>query len=138
MNLSSLKMFQVLKEKMDWHGQNQRVSATNVANADTPDFKAQGLAPINFRKALERSGDRFAMAMERSNGLHVEGSTPPLSFKEADSQSIYDISPTGNAVTLEDEMLKMSNNAEDYRLTSQLYKKYANLFRIAIRGSGQG
>jgi flagellar basal-body rod protein FlgB len=137
MDLGNLRLFHLMKERMDWQGQKQKVTAQNVANADTPDYFAHDLAAFNAQKAITRANNP-SMGMHSTRANHLEGTISGAAMKEREAKSVYDISPTKNAVTLEEEMLKMSDNAEQYRLTSQVYKKYSNLFKIAIRGSGGG
>jgi flagellar basal-body rod protein FlgB len=38
----------MLRTRMQWHQERQRVLAENVANAETPRYRARDLAPPNF------------------------------------------------------------------------------------------
>jgi len=40
--------------------------------------------------------------------------------------------PTGNAVVVEDQMLKMSQSSQDYTTITNLYKKNVSLLKLAI------
>ena len=44
----------------------------------------------------------------------------------------YETTPDGNAVILEEQMAKATETALDYQLTSNLYRKYLGMIRIAL------
>jgi flagellar basal body rod protein FlgB len=45
MPVSQIPMFSILRTKMQWHQERQRLLAENVSNVDTPNFKPRDLAP---------------------------------------------------------------------------------------------
>ena len=49
MELTSLPMFALIRQRMNWLNQRQEVIAQNVANANTPDYPSQDLKPAKFR-----------------------------------------------------------------------------------------
>ncbi|MBN9578243.1 MAG: hypothetical protein J0H26_07725, partial [Alphaproteobacteria bacterium] len=48
MQLSSIPLFDVLRERMAWLNTRQNVLSTNVANADTPGYGARDIKPMDF------------------------------------------------------------------------------------------
>jgi flagellar basal-body rod protein FlgB len=48
----------------------------------------------------------------------------------------FEVRPSGNAVNLEDEMLKVAQNQADYQMAASLYQKSMGMLRIAI-GKGR-
>src|SRR5215470_3806727 len=48
MPISDMPIFSMLRTKMQWHQERQRLLAENVANADTPKFTPRDLVPLNF------------------------------------------------------------------------------------------
>jgi flagellar basal-body rod protein FlgB len=138
MDLQGLKLFRALGENMQWLGQRQRVLSQNVANADTPDYVANDLKPIDFRHALRQSSSSAggAVPMARTEGTHLAGTKAGGQFRGGDDRTVYETTPTGNSVTLEEQMLKVSDTSEAYKLTTQIYKKYNSMLRLAVRGSG--
>jgi len=44
----------------------------------------------------------------------------------------FEIRPTGNAVNLEDEMMKVAANQMDYQAATALYTRSLNLIKIAL------
>jgi flagellar basal-body rod protein FlgB len=136
MDTGQLKLFHMMKERMDWLAQRQKVLAQNVANADTANYEAQDLAPQDFRKLLQKEHTATQLSLAATAPGHQRGSTAPNQFRLASRREGYEITATGNAVNVEDQMLKMSESREQYKLTSQLYKKYAGMFKLATKGPG--
>ena len=48
----------------------------------------------------------------------------------------FETRPSGNAVNLEDEMLKVASNQSDYQLASSLYQKSLSMLKTAVSGRG--
>jgi flagellar basal-body rod protein FlgB len=60
MAIPDLPILSMLRTRMQWHQQRQRVLAENVAHADTPRYKGRDLAPPNFTSALQRASINMA------------------------------------------------------------------------------
>lgn len=135
MDISKLRLFAAFKEKMDWLGQRQRVLSESVANANTPNYKPKDLKPLNFDAVL-RSAD---LAHDRkltttlTSQAHLTPSANAVEFKNSRKKDYREISLSGNAITLEDQMLKVSQTREDHVLTTQLYKKYTGFFKMVLK-----
>jgi len=50
----------------------------------------------------------------------------------ADSKNNYEVRPTGNAVSLEDEMMKVAANQMDYQAATALYTRSLALLKTAM------
>ena len=48
MAITDLPLFSMLRTRMHWHQERQRVLAENVSNANTPEFRPRDLAPPQF------------------------------------------------------------------------------------------
>ncbi|MEH0069574.1 flagellar basal body protein [Pannonibacter sp. Pt2-lr] len=53
MSLTDLPMFRAIKSKMQWHQARQGVLAENVANADTPGYRARELKAFKVDEDLK-------------------------------------------------------------------------------------
>ena len=111
---------------MQWHQERQRLLSENVANADTPHFQARDLTPVKFNSP---GVTNVALAQTASN--HIAGVTTAGQFT-TDRNGRYEIRPTGNAVNLEDEMLKVANNQMDYQAATALYGRSLGLIKTAL------
>jgi flagellar basal-body rod protein FlgB len=136
MTLSDMSYFQALNTRMSWLTQRQRLLAENVANANTPGFLAKDLAEPNFRDLLRKSAAPVAMA--RTAGKHVQGVQDAGATKFKVHESNAQADKSGNSVTLEAEMMKVSQSVADHELMSNLYKKGMDLMRIALSRPSRG
>jgi len=44
----------------------------------------------------------------------------------------YDVTPTGNAVVMEEQMVKSTETMTDYNLMTAIYQKNVNMMRTAL------
>lgn len=132
MAINDLPMLSALRTKMQWHQERQRVLAENISNSDTPNFKPRDLVEPKFdaRGASSASGTG-ALAMVRTSASHIQAAGASDSFK-SDNRGGYETRPAGNAVNLEDEMMKVSANQMDYAAVTSLYSRSLGLLKTAI------
>jgi flagellar basal-body rod protein FlgB len=106
--------------------QKQAVVATNMANADTPGYVAQDVAP--FEITGNRQGLAAAMRHTRSGHLLSGQSHQTIELRRDRLEN----SPNGNSVSLEEEMLKSvdAKRAHDRALT--LYKTSLSILRTTL------
>jgi flagellar basal-body rod protein FlgB len=129
MAISELPIFSMLRTKMQWHQERQRLLAENVSNADTPFFKPRDLKEPEFDKPAPTA---MAVGLARTDPGHIAGmGLSPPKFR-ADRPGGFETRPAGNAVALEDEMLKVAANQMDYQQASTLYAKSLGLLKTAI------
>ena len=130
MDLSKLPLFRMMSEKMKWLSSRQGVLSQNIANADTPKYRPQDLKPLDFSKPDENSP--FHVALERTNAAHLSGIGASQDFQSGKDKNPYETLPTGNAVVLEEQLMKVAQNQHDYELMTQLYHKQMQMFHIAL------
>ncbi|MDA0230016.1 MAG: flagellar basal body rod protein FlgB [Proteobacteria bacterium] len=132
MNLNDIPLFRMMGQRMEWLSQRQQLLAHNVANANTPGYKAQDLNPLTFETMVRAGAGRMAARATRSGHLSggTAGSTTKFKLKaETDSRQK---SMTGNDVVVEQEMMKVAQTSMDYQLTTNLYRKHLALIRAAL------
>jgi flagellar basal-body rod protein FlgB len=127
-------LFQLMSARMAWLGQRQVVLGQNLANADTPDYRPRDLSETGFASlASGIRGRPSRIPIATTDLLHVEGAPAvrlALDGRPVDSE--YETAPAGNGVILEEQMAKATQTALDYQLTSNLYRKYLGMVRIAL------
>ena len=130
MNLPDVPLFSMLRERMTWLNQRQGLLSQNVANADTPGYVAKDLKALDFDKALRQSGSESSMLT--TNTRHIALSTKgPGKFEEHDAPDQASL-PNGNAVSLEMEMIKVSDTQAQFQAAANLYAKAMTLMKTAI------
>jgi flagellar basal-body rod protein FlgB len=126
MPISQIPIFAMLRNKMQWHQARQRLLAENVANADTPKFKPRDLAPLQPDPTRPA-----ALAMAQTRPGHMSASGDGTQFP-LDRRGKFEVRPTGNAVSVEDEMLKVAANQMDYQAATALYARGLGLIKTAL------
>jgi flagellar basal-body rod protein FlgB len=127
---NDLSILSMLRARMQWHQERQRVLAENVSNADTPRFRPRDLAPLNLERP-ERGGVA-AVTVARTAATHVGGTLDGVGPSALDRRGTFEIRPTGNAVELEDEMLKVAANQMEFQAAATVYGKTLGLVRTAL------
>ena len=132
MSLNDLPILSALRTRMQWHQERQRVLAENVSNSDTPNFKPRDLVEPKFDNAgATAAGSTGALAMARTSQGHLSTSAAEPTFDQ-NRRAGFQTRPAGNAVNLEDEMLKVSANQMDYAAATSLYSKSLHLLKMAV------
>ena len=129
MAISDIPLFGMLRTKMMWHQQRQRLLAENVANADTPNFRPRDLVQPQFDG---RQPVATGVSLTRTAAGHIGGSADGATSFRARAGG-YEVRPSGNAVNLEDEMMKVASNQMDYQAATTLYSRSLGLLKTAIR-----
>ncbi len=130
MNLPDVPLLSMLRERMTWLNQRQDLLSQNVANADTPGYVAKDLKALDFDKALRQSGSGAGMLT--TNSRHIALSPGRAGkFEEHDTPDQASL-PNGNAVSLEMEMIKVSDTQAQFQAAANLYAKAMTLMKTAI------
>jgi flagellar basal-body rod protein FlgB len=133
MSITDLPVLSALRTRMQWHQERQRVLAENVSNSDTPNFRPRDLVEPKFdRTGAPAAGAAMgALPLLRTSTSHIAQTGGVASFSP-DGKGGVETRPAGNAVNLEDEMLKVSANQMDYAAATSLYSKSLHLLKTAI------
>jgi len=134
MNLNEIPLFRMMSQKMEWLSERQRLLSHNVANANTPGYKAQDLKPLDFASLVRASaGSNGRQTTRATQAGHFSGSAGVSSkFKlKADNNNSAE-SMTGNDIVLEEEMMKVAQTSMEYQLTTNLYRKHLAIIRAAL------
>ena len=104
--------------------------AGNVANADTPGYVARDLKPLDFEQAL--SDANSGATMMTTNARHIALSPSHAGKFEDHETPDQESNPNGNAVSLEMEMIKVSDTQAQFQAAANLYAKAMTLMNTAI------
>ena len=125
MAITDLPLFSMLRTRMQWHQERQRVLAENVSNSDTQGYRPRDMMPLHFDNTMP---NLTSIGLDRTAAGHIAASGQSGASKFGG----YDVRPTGIAVNLEDEMIKVAANQMDYQAATTLYSKSLGLLKIAI------
>ena len=131
MGLLDMPVFSALTDKMRWHQARQGLLAENVANAETPGYTGRDLAQYDFAR---RHGafSTASITTSETQPLHFSAGGGAAGGFDAQRMANFEITPEGNGVTLEDEMMKVTTNLMDYQAATSLYQKSIKIIRTAL------
>jgi flagellar basal-body rod protein FlgB len=133
MAITDIPILSMLRTRLDWAQARQRVLAENVANSDTPKFHARDLAPLKFDESpLAASSSLTPVSLTRTESGHIEGVGLSQSPFRNGGSRIFEVRPAGNAVNLEEEMMKVAANQMDFQTATALYTRSLNLIKTAL------
>lgn len=122
-NLELTRMANAMAQRA---GARLGVIARNVANADTPGFKAMDLP--SFAETYQNSD--FAMRATRAEHFDAatDASQPQLQPRRAKGAD----APNGNTVSLEQEMVKMADVRQDHEMALAIYRNTTDILRASL------
>ena len=133
MAVDDIPLFGLLKGRLGYLGQRQRLISQNVANADTPGYAGRDLKPFTFQEAMKAQASPGGVAPLRTSAMHLPGTAKTgsvwTSRMSPDSETTLD----GNSVVLEEQMLKMAESRANYDAAVGFYQKSLGLIRMAAR-----
>ena len=134
MDMDKLTLFSAVKSRLSWLTQRQEVLSQNVANADTPRYRATDLKPFQFKEILRQ--EKIQLNMDVTSAAHQPGRRKRIrDFAEERVRQPFETSPNGNNVIIEEQMAKVNETHTKHRLVTQLYKKHLGMITMAVRGA---
>ncbi len=147
MAISDAPYFAMLKNRLTFLNDRQKILADNVANASTPKFVPKDLDEKAFNQAYSRSfsslgvgsagvGNVAPVTLMATQSGHITGpsseSSVARTIKSPDSETTLD----GNSVVLEEQMIKVADTRMNYDIAIGLYQKGLQLMRLAAKRPG--
>ena len=140
-----INAFQLASSMARHANERQSVIARNIANADTPGYRAMDITP--FTAQFERSGpaanglfDALARAgLPTRPPELLAGAKPTLATRPAESfgtprttDAPDETSPNGNTVSLESQMVKSTVASRQHDMALAVYKHALSFIRTSI------
>jgi len=131
MAFDDLTIFSAARKRLGWLTQRQEILAQNIANSDTPKYRATDLKPYSFKELIRSEGMQLNMTV--SEASHMPGQRKRIrDFSEVTTRRPFETSPDGNSVIIEEQMGKINETQISHKLTTNIYKKHLSMFRIAL------
>jgi flagellar basal-body rod protein FlgB len=134
MLFGDLPLVGMLKQRMSWHEQRQGVLAQNVANADTPGYKTRDLKELSFPELMGK-GATGGVSMVATDSRHM-GPGGGTDDAKSERRKPFEITPQGNAVVLEEEVMRVAQNVSDYQMVADLYGRGLGMLKMAVGRRG--
>lgn len=127
--MQPIQLFALASRQAEWLSVRQEVVATNIANANTPKFRAKDVSP--FDAVLDDTQVRLA----RTHPGHLGESqfSRDIAVKETELADEIGIQESGNTVALADELTKTGEIKKQYELSTGLVKTFHSMMLMTVR-----
>lgn len=126
--MSQIYLLQLASQQSKWLTARQTLVADNIANANTPGFRAQDIQP--FSEILDQT--QFTMAT--TNPAHIapadEELTQGARVAEADG---WATTVSGNSVSLEQELMKEGEINRAYTMNTNIKRVFHQMMLSALK-----
>ena len=122
-----MQIFDVASRHMEWLAQRQEVTASNIANANTPAYRAQDVAP--FESYLQDQ----SVELSASNPGHISAASMNLRSFEGENAGAWDVSYSGNDVALERELTKAGDTSRMMGLDTNLMRSFHRMILSSLK-----
>ena len=119
--------FSLNEKSLNVRAQRMEVLSRNIANADTPNFKAQD---IDFKSIMKTASEG---SMVTTNSKHLT-EAPDQTTDGLKYRIPFNVSFDGNTVELPVEQAKFGQYAADYQTTLSILENRISGIRKALRG----
>ena len=127
-----------LEQSLDLRSSKHNAIVSNVANIDTPNYKAFDVMVEDELQKLDRSaGAGEGIRLKTTRTDHIETSRNPMrrtTVRSEDRSDIHSKRSDGNTVDLDREMAAMAENSLMYTLSAQIVAKKFQSLRNVIEG----
>ncbi len=123
----SIEVFRMANAMAAHAGTRQGIVAANIANADTPGYRARDIAP--FAETYQQKGFNHDLRATRASHLNGQASSQDpaiIRIKSADSN------PNGNSVSLEEQMLIGVEVQRQHQKAVAIYRSGLSILRTSI------
>lgn len=123
----NLQVFRMASAMATHAGKRQSVIARNMANADTPGYKAQDIEP--YQAKSETDFANFSMRATRLSHLNAADKMLLAAVQERPGA---EADPNGNSVSIESEMLHAVDTKRQHDRALAIYRFSLGILRNAI------
>jgi len=125
--MQPVNLFKLASLQAEWLSTRQAAVAGNIANADTPGYRAVDVEP--FEKLLDRSG----VSLSATQPGHFGAEPDAVSFKTKDDDRSTAILPSNNTVVLEQELMKSGEVAREFSLNTAIVKAFHRMTMMSVK-----
>jgi len=136
MSVSDLPLFSMLKTRIRWLEQRQKLLSDNVANANTQRYRPRHLKQLDFNAELDATTAQTSVRLAAATqpGHFTGASTGNTSFHQA-SHGSFEMKPSGNTIMREEEMMKVAQIQMDHQTATSLYARGLGMIKTLL-GTG--
>ncbi|KQV32158.1 flagellar biosynthesis protein FlgB [Rhizobium sp. Root1203] len=129
--MQPIQLFDLASRQAEWLTIRQEVVAGNIANANTPKFRARDITP--FQAVLDKSD----VTMARTDPAHLTGNDlstkSDIDVKDAALDQEIGMQESGNTVGLAEELSKSGEIKRQYELNTSLVGSFNRMMLMTVK-----
>ncbi|UXN58931.1 flagellar basal body rod protein FlgB [Phyllobacterium zundukense] len=125
--MQGIHLFELASRQAEWLSVRQAAISGNVANANTPGFKARDVEP--FKDVLEQT----QLTMAATNPNHLEIDASGISATALRTDAVTEQNHSKNTVSLEEEMVKSGEINRQFSLNTSIVKAFHRMMLSAVK-----
>ncbi len=129
--MQPIQLFDLASKQAEWLTIRQEVVAGNIANANTPKFRAKDVTP--FQAVI----DKADIGMARTNPMHLSGNdfstSGSIDVKDAALDQEIGVQESGNTVGVAEELSKSGEIKRQYDLNTSLVSSFNRMMLMTVR-----
>jgi len=126
--MEPIHLFDLASRQARWAAVRQATIAGNVANADTPGYQARDIVP--FSAVLQKT----ALTLARTEPGHLDvGGASGIEANRTSKADNWDITHSGNSVSLDQELLKAGEVSRAYTLNTNIVRSFHKMLLSSVR-----
>jgi flagellar basal-body rod protein FlgB len=123
-----IHLFELASLQARWLAVRQATVAQNVANASTPGYSAQDVTPFSDVY------DHFQTSLAATNSAHFREDGLDAGGLTAKDGGAWEVTHSGNSVSLEQEMLKANEVNRAYSMNTAISKAFGQMLNQSVKG----
>lgn len=121
-------LFDLVSRHMTWLSERQSVIASNIANADTPGYRAREIAP--FSEVL----DGGALHLATTSRGHLVAQENLVQRHGTIAGASWGSSHSGNNVSIERELMQASSTSRMMNIDSTVARAFHRMLLSSLKG----
>lgn len=121
-----LHVMQLAARHGEWSATRAAVIAGNIANADTPGFRARDIETFSFEDAVHR------LQLAATKPGHMSLSDVELRAADVDETETWDLTHSSNTVSIDEELMKADETARDHQLSTSVLGAFHRMLLTSV------
>ncbi|MFK0384946.1 MULTISPECIES: flagellar basal body rod protein FlgB [Rhizobium/Agrobacterium group] len=129
--MQPIQLFELASRQAEWLSVRQEVVATNIANANTPKFRAKDISP--FEAVMQSTDQQVGMAKTHPAHFGASNLSENVEVRDTEANNEIGIQESGNTVALASEMTKTGEIKRQYDLNANLVKSFHRMMLMTVK-----
>lgn len=129
--MQPVNLFALASQQADWLASRQAAIAGNIANVNTPGYKAVDVEP--FKSVLEKKGVTLVATQKGHFGAMASQQSAGVPKLREDDRTTATL-PSKNTVVMENELLKAGEVSRGFELNTAIVKAFHRMMLMSVKG----